>query len=156
VFFSNLYFSTRFGPGTYGNSGESIGFEVTNDRAFKPGGSAGYSNDVGGGTGGLIQWATTNVNNVGIIEAAFSLSIFTSNALGLSEYSTPVSPVGIRLNLSQSFGYSVAGGQTDYGDERLGFVALPQTAIPEPSTYALMGAGLLGLFAAHRRRNRAA
>jgi hypothetical protein len=148
LLFSNLYFSTRSGTGPYGNIGSSIGFEVTNDRAFAPG-VPGYFNDT---PSDLIRVATSSVGGVDVIESAISLSAFTSNALGVTGYAPPTSPVGIRLNLSQSFGYSVAGGADSYGDARLGFVSLA-TTVPEPSSYALMFAGLaaVGMVARKRR-----
>jgi hypothetical protein len=157
LLFSNLYYSVRTGPGTYGDNGVGIGFEtVLNDRAFRPG-FAGYYDDTGAansGTDGLIRWATSSgVGQPDIIEIAINLSVFLGNTLNVAGYVAPINPVGIRLNLSQSFGYSVAGGQSFYGDPRLGFVALPQSVVPEPSTYALMAAGLaaMGLVARRRR-----
>lgn len=148
--FANLYYSLRSGPGPVGNTGSSIGFEVLNDRAFSPG-NPGYYND---GPGNLLQWATSGgAGNPDIIESAIDLSVFLGNALNVTGFGA-ANPVGIRLNLSQSFGYSVAGGP-DYGEKRLGYVSLAETTtVPEPSTYALFAAGLAALgIVARRRRN---
>jgi hypothetical protein len=154
--FSNLYFSLRYGPGTYGNNGSSIGFEVTNDRAFRPG-LAGYHNDT---AANLIQSASFAgaASDPDVIETAIDLSVFTDNALGVTSYGLPVgeTAVGIRLNLSQSFGYSVVGGQANFGDARLGFVDLPAATVPAPGVPALAGAALLALAALRRRVGKAA
>lgn len=133
--FANLYFDTN--PG----SGSDIGFEITNSRAFVPG-SLGYYP-------ASISFATApgSVSTPSVIETAIPLSYFTTNVLvpGL-----PVATSAIQLRLSQSFGYSVAGGSS-YGDTRLG-----QVAIPEPSTYALLfGACVSGVVALRRFRAKA-
>lgn len=136
--FANLYFSLRYGSGTYGSAGSSIGFEVTNDRAFKPGGS-GYFNDT---VSDLIQWSIGSGGST--IEAAIALSVFTENALGVTGYGLPPGEVakGLQLRLSQSFGYSAVGGAS-YGDSRLGFVDLPAAnTVPEPGALALIGLAL--------------
>jgi hypothetical protein len=57
------------------------------------------------------------------------------------------------VNLSQSFGYAVAGGSS-FGPNRLGVVTIGGTpAVPEPATWAMMigGFGLIG--ATMRRRS---
>ena len=147
--FANLYYSLRFGAGPVGTGGSSIGFEVTNDRAFSPG-NPGYFNDNGSNE---IQFATSSgAGDPDIIESAIKLSVFTNNDLGVAPYAPDASPVGIRLNLSQAFGYSVAGGQAAYGDTRLGYVPLSSTSTPEPATYVLVGSGLALLGIVKRKR----
>ena len=64
----------------------------------------------------------------------------------------------IMLRLSQSFGYSVAGGIGNFGPNDLGVEIDPDfAAVPEPSTIALLGAGILGFaFLGWRQRDRIA
>ncbi|MBC8089351.1 MAG: PEP-CTERM sorting domain-containing protein [Phycisphaerae bacterium] len=153
LLFANLYFSLRSGPGPFGSSGSSIGFEIPNDRAFKPGGACCF-NDNGSN---LIRFATSSsAGNPDVLESAIDMSVFLGNALNVTGYNVDPNAVGVRLNLSQTFGYSVVGGAT-YGDPAtgpaLGYVST-QSVVPEPSTYALMFAGLAAVgVAARRRRN---
>lgn len=135
--FANLYFSTTL-------TGSNVGFEVLNQNAFVPGvpGSVSYTpgaND--------IHYAMTpgSASTPSVIEFAAPWEVFTSNSLGLSP--APAVPAStVQLRLSQSFGYSVAGGAT-YGAERLG-----QVNVPEPATVALAGLGMVGAFALSRKR----
>jgi hypothetical protein len=138
----NLYLDTD--PDTA--SGSDLGFEITNDRAFRPG-VAGYSAPLG-----LSFVASGN-----IVEFAIPLSMLTGGIASLPSFGANkwVQPGGrVRFQLSQAFGYSVAGGAAFYGDNRLGSFRLP--AVPEPATWAMMigGFGLAG--AALRRRPRTA
>lgn len=129
--FANLYFDTN--PG----SGSDVGFEVSNQQAFIPG-SPGYFpytvalND--------IHYALTagSASTPSVIEFAVPVAFFTTDPLGMG---FPVATTAVQLRLSQSFGYSVAGGSS-YGPDRLGTVSLASTAVPEPAT---VGALVLGL-----------
>ena len=132
--FANVYFGRPV-------IGSTIGFEITNQRAFTPG--------VSGYAAAAIQYAQT----ANSIEFALPESYFTSPIGGLA--SAGFNPGDfVSLRLSQSFGYSVAGG-VDYDmNTRLGAVQLSGgAAVPGP----LAGAGLLPLlglagFVASRRR----
>ncbi|HEY1601829.1 MAG TPA: hypothetical protein VGG64_19665 [Pirellulales bacterium] len=134
--FTNLYF---------GNSilGSTIGFEIENNNAFVPGGST----NVGYATGTAdneINYAMTTgtlaLPAPTVIEIAIPWAVFTENSLNLAGFS-PLSG-SVQLRLSQSFGYSVAGGQDAYGDARLGLVNIPG-AVPEPASVLVWT--LLGL-----------
>lgn len=58
----------------------------------------------------------------------------------------------IILRLSQSFGYSVAGGSS-FGPDRLGLIVDPiGSAVPEPASMAMLGVALAGLAITRRRR----
>ena len=88
------------------------------------------------------------------VEFRIANSLFTGPIAGLNYNSAVTFPSEtgpVRLVLSQSFGYAVAGGQANYGTDRLGIVNL-QPGVPEPATWLMMivGFGLIG--AAARRR----
>ena len=140
--FANLYFDLD----PQNNNGSDLGFEVTNSRAFIPG-TAGYAAVPG------LQFVVS-VDGTGI-EFLIPNSAFTMPIAGLS-YSAgqafPGNGDSVTLRLSQSFGYSVAGGAS-YGANRLGSVALAGS-VPEPSTWAILMLGLAGLSFASRRGKR--
>ena len=143
--FANLYFDID----PQNNNGSDIGFEVTNSRGFVAGGS-GYA-PVG------INYFQGN----GLLEFLIPNSAFTAPLAGLAsqyELGQQFATIGstVTLRLSQSFGYSVAGGAT-YGNDRLGSVTLGGTAmaaaVPEPASWAMMigGFGLAGGVMRRRR-----
>jgi opacity protein-like surface antigen len=143
--FANLYFDLDYQT----RSGSDLGFEITNDRAFVPG-VPGYAENLAG-----LEFAQA-ADGMGV-EFRIANSLFTGPIAGLSYNPNVVFPAeggSIRLNLSQSFGYAVAGGATTYGTARLGVVTLDAAVapVPEPATWAMMimGFGLVG--GAMRRR----
>lgn len=141
--FSNLYFDLD--PAN--NNGSDLGFEIGNDDAFIPG-VAGSAT----GLSGLHYALGTNS-----FEFSISDSYFTSKIPGL-DYDTGhalAAPGGqVVLRLSQSLGYSVAGGG-DYGPNRLGAFTVPG-GVPEPASWAMMILGFLGAGSALRARRRQA
>lgn len=132
---TNLYF------GTVANMGSNVGFEVYNDRAFTPGVPGFYSpiSTVGG------HWDRQFDANNAVIEFAMSWDFFVNDPLAMGFTKTSALNNILTLRLSQSFGYSVAGGSS-FGADRLGQF----TYVPAPGAAAVLaGAGLL---AGRRRR----
>lgn len=128
--FANLYFDLDRANG----NGSDLAFEITNDRAFVPG-VPGYSGPLG------LAFAAS-IDGTGL-EFRIPDAMFTGPIAGLNYYPGQVftAPGGdLVLRLSQSFGYSVAGGE-GYGPDRLGAVSLGVSAVPGP----MVGAGLPGL-----------
>ena len=139
--FANLYFDLN--P----NSGSDLGFELAAGRAlqnvFIP--STGASATVSGIT-------TSFVN--GVFNFEIPNTFFTSGSVGTLNFAP--STGSVRLNLSQSFGYSVAGGQAFFGDNRLGVVSLAAaSAVPEPTTWAFMLVGFGAVGYSMRRKSTA-
>ena len=140
--FANLYFDLD--PANA--NGSDIGFEL----------SATSQNVFVAGVPGTIPasgiTAAASADGFGI-EAAIPISYFTTAYPGLNfapgqQFAVAGGPVTLRL--SQSFGYSVAGGAT-YGPDRLGTVTLAG-AVPEPASWALLIAGFAMTGVALRRR----
>ncbi len=146
--FANLYFDTN--PTT--SPGSDVGFEVTNQVAFIPGvaGSFPYTQ----GTNDIYYALTAGTASTpSVIEFAVPITFFTTDPLDMG---FPKATTAVQLRLSQSFGYSVAGGAS-YGDGRLGTVTIAANAVPEPATLGALAFGIvapLGM-AIRRRRNAA-
>ena len=136
--FANLYFSTDL------SQGSTVGFEANNSRAFIPG-VAGYYNYTA--ASGIVLDDTSTASQY-LIEFSVPISFFTTDPLGMGF--TPAT-TDIELRLSQTFGYSVAGGSA-YGDGRFGDFS-PQ-ATPEPSTLTLAGLGAFACCIPLARRKR--
>lgn len=135
--YTNLYFGGH----------TSVGFEVLSGNAFRPGLPGSYPFASLDGTANEI-FHSENFGSQYVIEVAVPLSFFTSDplAMGFNTLSGAPGDSFLRLNLSQSYGYSVAGGQAFYGDDRLGSFG----NIPAPSAAGLLA--LAGLAASRRRR----
>lgn len=142
--FANFY----FGTGATATSGSDVGFEVANSDVFSPGsGNAPIST-----TGTGIAFSVLNGGNG--IEFAVPFTYFETDPQAIGFSKTTAANPGIVLRLSQSFGYSVAGGAF-YGPNRLGLVVDPISAaapVPEPASIALMAAGLIGLASRRKRK----
>ena len=151
LLFTNLYFSTNpFGLG--GSGSGSIGFELQNDRAFKPGGSGYLAGTLS--SFGFVQVTVPGTaygsgGNPSLVEFAAPWSYFTTDPQGAPFVPLDATNNKLRLNLSQSFGYSVAGGDADYGSNRLG--VLTYSPVPEPASFTILGLGVLALLKRKRK-----
>lgn len=141
VNFSNLYFDLDAAT----SPGSDLGFEIGNNDAFVPG----VPGSVTPLTGMTFALGAPGSNS---FEFSISNSYFTSQIPGLTSYPL-VAPGGeVVLRLSQSFGLSVAGGDT-YGPDRLGAFTLAG-AVPEPASWSMMILGFLGAGSMLRARRR--
>lgn len=138
--FANLYWDIN--PST----GSDIGFELSAgaQNVFRPGGA-----NLGDAPDMLVALS----GDLKSLEFSIPNHYFLTPPAGLllAPGIVPAPGATIRLNLSQTFGYSVAGGQAFYGDNRLGTVVLGG-AVPEPATWAMMIIGLGAAGSMIRRR----
>jgi hypothetical protein len=142
--FANIYLDLDPANG----NGSDLGFELsgTNADAFIPGVS---------GTVETPDVFTAVSDGGDTIEFAIPYADLMQPIAGLNYYpdqAFPSSGDPVVLRLSQSFGYSVAGGAS-YGDDRLGSITLTSAeSVPEPFSAALFGTGLVGLGLVRRLR----
>ena len=138
--FANLYFDTIAStPGT----GSNLGFEFGQNAgdAFIPGVS-GSNISLPGGLG--VSSVFTVADGVTTANLIIPNSFFLINPLGMNVAPTPAGTL-VSLHLSQSFGYSVVGGGTNYpAPVELG-AEIVGSSVPEPVSIALFGIGLCGI-----------
>ncbi len=115
--------------------------------------------DVTGGNGvaaqRLAMWNYSAVTG----QTAFPAVVGTTNSInsvtGLTITTTAFDYFATSLGLTD-FGKTAMGGIKDYGKFDTNISVDVARAVPEPSTYALMGLGLVGIAFARRRMNKAA
>jgi hypothetical protein len=133
----NLYVDTN--PGT----GSDLGFEINNNRAFKPG-TAGYFDNIR--NFGIVWAVNTPVaypNAVpGVSEIAIPWTYLANDPQGVGFPRVSATNSFVQWRLVQAFGFSVSGGAT-FGDTRLGTVGAPAGVFPVLAVPALGWQGLL-------------
>ena len=140
--FANLYF------GAYGSDGKmhsTIGFEVTNDDVFIPGGAGPFADPVA-----KVVTSGNIADHDAEISFTLPFSFLETDPLGVG-FVKAAPGASFYLTLSQTFGYTVQGGVANFGADDLGKFTIP-SAVPEPAMPALLGLGLLVVGAATRRR----
>jgi hypothetical protein len=147
--FANLYFGLNGAGTNFGlEIAAAVGGNPARVNAFIPQNGSKVALD-----SSLFQ-AVASGDGTGL-EFSLSNSIFTGPIAGLTYLNGQTFPTTggtVRVNLSQSFGYAVAGGAS-FGPNRLGtFVIGGTPAVPEPATWAMMLFGFGGLGYAMRRR----
>jgi hypothetical protein len=147
--FSNLYFDTIAStPGT------NLGFQLGNgtSNAFYPNTGTSYST-LGLGFSSIFTTDSSGLSAAILMPNTF----FLTNPDNIPF--TPATPGDlVSLHLSQSFGYSVVGGATDdAAPVELGEANIPGVApTPEPSSFAVLRIGIVGLVGLVRRKRQTA
>ena len=137
--FVNLYFSTTVEHGT---GGSGVGFEIGNNDTFVPGVTSPVSTAGDG---------ITHTESAGAWDITIPWSYFETDPQGLGFTEISAENDILRLNLSQSFGYSVVGGSANFGDSRLGETSFAATIPDSGSALLMLGTTAGGLLALRRR-----
>ena len=112
-----------------------------------------------GATSDVVYEITNQTGSVGGVPFPAPITFFAGN--GVIEFALPNFYLGahapgdvVYLRMSQSFGYSVAGGPS-YGTDSLGAITIggAAAAVPETATWAMMLAGFAMVGGALRRRS---
>lgn len=151
----NAAFNAKFffDTGPTAVSSADVAIDIVNDQAFLPGGSS-LSGPLSPASLSRVL-VPAGFSNEAVIEFAVPWSFFMTDPLGMG-YAVVASGGQLRLNLSQSFGLSVAGGAASFGADQLGVLTAPvrrQVAV-EPAALALLGTGLAAAAFFGRRRVR--
>ncbi|HYR26136.1 MAG TPA: PEP-CTERM sorting domain-containing protein [Aquabacterium sp.] len=116
------------------------------------------------GAGKNSAGATVNVNATNVLAWTFSTITGPTAVSGVGTYDTVLSGLSLTTdgfnNLKNGLGlYSIGlialqGASADFGTltSSITVAAAPVASVPEPSTYALMGVGLVGIGLVARRR----
>ena len=139
--FSNIYLGgIKLSPGLI--------FEVTNNRVSTTSAPGTYFSL--SGTGFTFNAVPNDIS------FSLPLSFVENDPLGIG-FTKQGPGDQLRVSYSQSFGYSFNGGPTYNSVTRLGAQTIPGAPAPEPSTWAMLGLGVIGAgIVTLRRRQRAA
>ena len=145
--FSNIY----LGGAKFTNN---LVIEVTNHRITSTASGTPYYELNGTG----YTYSSTGTPATGYdISFALPVSFLETNPDSLAYASSPlVAGDQVRVSGSQSYGYTYVGGQSNFGDNRLGSQILPAGAVPEPAAWAMMLVGFGAIGGAVRTSKRSA